>query len=87
MLNAITPTITQEMKYGRNMMDWETLRKCLFRISVRKIATAIWLTVLMIMNNTLYNTVLRVTVHACPDLKKNLKFSIPFQGLPQMPPA
>jgi hypothetical protein len=39
----------------------------------------------VIINIILYKKVFRVTFHAWPEIKKNLKFSKPFQGLPKIP--
>ncbi len=86
-MNAITPTMTHEIKYGRNIIDWDTFRNRLLWISVRNSATATCVNVPSRIKARLYKTVFLVTRPAWPDLKKNLKFSSPFQGLPQIPPV
>ena len=81
------PTITQEIKYGRKMMDCVSFFIHFPAISLRIMAKAISSTVLISINARLYRAVFLVTSKAFPDSKKNRKLSRPTHGLPNIPSA
>src|SRR5574344_2557145 len=84
-LNTNVPTITHEIKYGRNMTDCVTLRNAMLFISVIKMASTIASACDVIRLSRLYRMVLRVISQPVPDWNKYLKFSNPFQALPKTP--
>jgi hypothetical protein len=78
-------TITQEIKWGKSIMDCAAFLNNLILISANIIAREIDDTVPNPMKTILYKTVFLVIVHAFPLRKINLKLARPFQGLKNIP--
>ncbi|MDR2606825.1 MAG: hypothetical protein LBC57_00410 [Treponema sp.] len=84
-LNTKVPTITQEIKYGRKITDWQNFLYFLPGISEMMMAMTTarnWDVIRLI---KLYRNVLRVMVSPEPDTKRKRKFSKPCQALPKTP--
>ena len=73
--------MTQEIKNGKSIADCVNFKNVLFLISLRSSAIRIAKKVPNKRNRKLITSVLRVTVHAHEDRKKDAKFSNPTNGL------
>ncbi len=73
------------MKYGRNMIVWDTFLNHLLRISFRRIATNTARKLPSMINARLYRIVFFVRLNSFPEVARNSKLSRPINLLPKIP--
>ena len=74
-----------DIRNGSSIALWYSFFSFVLRTSQIRMAMAIPTTIFTIINATLYSSVFLVMIHASGELKRNLKFSRPAQGLEKIP--